>query len=182
MKLIFFKTKSCQEEAWNKYHKILCHVDPNHPLKVVDELWRSIHFPPETSSISLVLRILASIVLAEDPEQQIGQFMNLMHDTVNHKERLVHKMLGEQFADQLEQLRMATLTIFAAYPAVQSLLSPDGFAAILALIGRNSQGTVNNFEPLFSYYFKNYHDVYFYHIILVDYDVIKIILILLNIL
>ena len=121
-------------------------------MKVVDELWRSIHYPPETSSISLVLRILASIVLAEDPEQHIGQLMSLMHDTVNHKERLVHKMLGEKFADQLEQLRMATLTIFAAYPAVQSLLSPEGFAAILALIGRNSQGTVNNFEFSLSYF------------------------------
>ena len=90
--------------------------------------------------LGLVVRILASIVQAEDPEEQIGQFMNLMHDTVNHKDHLVHKMLGEQFSDQLEQLRMATLSVFAAYPIVQSLLSPDGFAAIMALIGRNSQG------------------------------------------
>ena len=90
--------------------------------------------------LGLVVRILASIVQAEDPEEQIGQFMNLMHDTVNHKDHLVHKMLGEQFSDQLEQLRMATLSVFAAYPVVQSLLSPDGFAAIMALIGRNSQG------------------------------------------
>ena len=90
--------------------------------------------------LGLVVRILASIVQAEDPEAQIGQFMSLMHDTVNHKDHLVHKMLGEQFSDQLEQLRMATLAVFAAYPIVQSLLSPDGFAAIMALIGRNSQG------------------------------------------
>ena len=88
----------------------------------------------------MVVRILASIVQADDPEEQIGQFMSLMHDTVNHKDHLVHKMLGEQFSDQLEQLRMATLHVFAAYPVVQSLLSPDGFAAIMALIGRNSQG------------------------------------------
>ena len=90
--------------------------------------------------LGLVVRILASIVQAEDPEEQIGQFMSLMHDTVNHKDHLVHKMLGEQFSDQLEQLRMATLSVFAAYPVVQSLLSPDGFASIMALIGRNSQG------------------------------------------
>ena len=90
--------------------------------------------------LGLVVRILASIVQAEDPEAQIGQFMSLMHDTVNHKDHLVHKMLGEQFSDQLEQLRMATMSVFAAYPIVQSLLSPDGFAAIMALIGRNSQG------------------------------------------
>ena len=42
---------SCLEEAWNKYHKVLCHVDPNHPLKVLDDLWRPLHYPPETTSI-----------------------------------------------------------------------------------------------------------------------------------
>ncbi len=137
---VIFCSKSCQEESWTSYHKILCHIDPNHPLKVLDELWRSIHYPPETASIFLIVRILASIVQASDPEVQMGLFMGLMHDTVNKKEQLVHKMLGDKFADQIEQLRMATLQIFSAYPVVQSLLSPDGFAAILALIGRNSQG------------------------------------------
>ena len=88
----------------------------------------------------MVVRILASIVQADNPEEQIGQYMSLMHDTVNHKETLVHKMLGENFADQLEQLRMATLSVFAGYPVVQPFLNPDGFAAIMALIGRNSQG------------------------------------------
>ena len=101
--------------------------------------------------LGLLVRILASIVQAEDPEEQIGQFMSLMHDTVNHKDHLVHKMLGEQFSDQLEQLRMATLAVFAAHPIVQSLLSPDGFAAIMALIGRNSQGKFI-FPDLFSRY------------------------------
>ena len=102
--------------------------------------------------LGLVVRILASIVQAENPEEQIGQFMSLMHDTVNHKDHLVHKMLGEQFSDQLEQLRMATMSVFAAYPIVQSLLSPDGFAAIMALIGRNSQGKFI-FRDFFSKYF-----------------------------
>ena len=109
----FFCSQSCLEEAWNSYHKVLCHTDPNHPIKVLDEIWRPLHFPPETATIHLVLRILASIVQAANPEEQIGKFMNLMHDTVNHAEHLVHKMLGDQFADQLEQLRMATLTVFA---------------------------------------------------------------------
>ena len=99
--------------------------------------------------LGLVVRILASIVQAENPEEQIGQFMSLMHDTVNHKDHLVHKMLGEQFSDQLEQLRMATMSVFAAYPIVQSLLSPDGFAAIMALIGRNSQGNGILIQNLF---------------------------------
>jgi len=98
------------------------------------------HYPPETSSIGLVIRILATIVQAQDPEEQIGILMSLMHDTVNKKEQLAHKMLGERFVDQLEQLRLACTTAFASYPVVSSFLTPDGFAAIFALIGRNSQG------------------------------------------
>jgi len=135
-----FCSQNCLEEAMNKYHKVLCHTDPNHPIKVVDDLWRSLHYPPETSTILLILRILASIVQASNPEQQIGEFLSLMHDTVNKKEDLVHKMLGDKFVDQLEQLRMATMTIFASHPVVHSLLTPDGFAALMALVGRNSQG------------------------------------------
>ena len=88
----------------------------------------------------MVLRILASIVQATNPEEQIGKYMNLMHDTVNLKDQLVHKMLGDKFVDQLEQLRMATMTVFAGHPIVHSLLTPDGFSALMALIGRNSQG------------------------------------------
>lgn len=66
--------------------------------------------------------------------------MGMMHDTVNNKEQLVHKILGDQFLEQIEQLRMATSALFASYPVVQSFLTPDGFAALLALVGRNSQG------------------------------------------
>ena len=137
---VLYCSESCREEAWHSYHKILCHNDPNHPLKVLDEMWRSFHFPPETSSIMLLVRILASVILAQDPEERISQFMSLMHDTVNKKDQLVHKMLGEQFQEQIEQLRLATMNIFASYPVVQCFLTPDGFANILALIGRNSQG------------------------------------------
>ena len=28
-----FCSQSCLEEAFNTYHKVLCHVDPNHPYK-----------------------------------------------------------------------------------------------------------------------------------------------------
>lgn len=137
---VMYCSQSCLDEGWNSYHKVLCHTDPNHPIKVVEDLWRSIHYPPETASIGLVIRILASVIQAQDPEVQIGQFMSLMHDTANKKEHLVHKMLGDKFADQLEQLRVATMTVFAGYPVVHSLLSPEGFSSLLALIGRNSQG------------------------------------------
>ncbi len=138
---VVYCSASCQEESWNSYHKVLCHVDPKHPLKVLDEMWRNIHYPPETTSIMLVCRILASIVQSSDPDRKIADYLQMIHETNNVKEGLVHKLLGDEYASQIEQLRLATVNAFASYPVVQRFLdNPEGFATLLALIGRNSQG------------------------------------------
>lgn len=133
--------QSCQEDAMKSYHRLLCHPpDPGHPLNILDEVWRSAHYPPETSSIMLAARILATIAQSDNPEAMSAEFLTLMHDTANQKEQLVHKMLGDQFVGQLEKLRSVMGLAFATQPTVSAFLTPDGFASLLALIGRNSQG------------------------------------------
>ena len=62
-----------------------------------------------------------------------------MHGAVNEKEELTHKLLGDQFAGVLEQLRHAAGVAFNQ-PQVQQLLTPEGFITLFALIGRNGQG------------------------------------------
>ena len=138
---VAYCSQSCKDESWSTYHKVLCHRDPKHPLRVLDEMWRNIHFPPETSSIMLVCRILASIIQSSDPEVKIGDYLQMIHEANNVKEGLVHKMLGDQYGVQLEQLRLATSNVFASHAIVQRFLdNPEGFATLLALVGRNSQG------------------------------------------
>ena len=135
-----FCSKACLEEAWNKWHKTLCSPnaehDPNHPFTRLIEIWKNIHYPPETVSISLFARILASV--AQNPDL-LDVYMGFMHDTVNVKEELAHKLLGQEFRLQLETLRQAFLALFPQSP-VQSLLTPDGFTALFAMVGRNGQG------------------------------------------
>jgi hypothetical protein len=137
-------SKECMDEAWSKYHRTLClgsdRPDPNHPLLALTELWKSFHHPPESASITLLLRLLASIAQDEHPEDRMQKFLSLTHSVVNTDADVAHKLLGERFASQLEQLRQATAALFSSCAAVQPLLSPEGFSSLFALIGRNGQG------------------------------------------
>ena len=58
-----------------------------------------------------------------------------------------HKLLGEQFAEQLETLRLATGKVFGSCAetssSLQWFLTPEGFASLFALVGRNGQGIGN---------------------------------------
>ncbi len=71
-------SESCRSEAWDRFHKTLCYgsksPDPNHPLMRLMEAWRSMHFPPETTSVEIVARILASIVQASNPDEQTARY------------------------------------------------------------------------------------------------------------
>ena len=51
-------------------------------------VWQSFHYPPESTSITLPVRILASIVQSDNPEELIANYMSFMHDAAAQK---VHK-------------------------------------------------------------------------------------------
>jgi hypothetical protein len=57
------------------------------------------HYPPETSTIMLLVRILANFIQRSDREELKGQLMSLCHHTI------AHKLLGQEFESQLELLR-----------------------------------------------------------------------------
>ena len=63
------------------------------------------HYPPETSTIMLLVRILANFIQRSDREELKGQLMSLCHHTVNEEETIAHKLLGQEFESQLELLR-----------------------------------------------------------------------------
>lgn len=71
------------------------------------------HYPPETTSIMLLVRILASIQQSADPAAAAAQVKQFCHRTVNEDAELVHKLLGEQFSDQLNTLRELTANVLS---------------------------------------------------------------------
>ncbi|XP_046386684.1 histone-lysine N-trimethyltransferase SMYD5 [Ischnura elegans] len=144
---IQYCSKECQELAWKQYHMTLCvgscGENPSHPLNMLNETWKQMHYPPETTSIMLLARIIATVRQAEDKSMAMNTFMQFCHRTENEEEEIAHKLLGEQFSSQLEILR--ELMGNALYSDdVHHWLTPQGFRSLFALVGTNGQGVASS--------------------------------------
>ncbi|XP_045045300.1 protein-lysine N-trimethyltransferase SMYD5 isoform X2 [Desmodus rotundus] len=62
---VMYCSAECRLAAAEQYHRVLCtgpsQDDPLHPLNKLQEAWRSVHYPPETSSIMLMARMVATV-------------------------------------------------------------------------------------------------------------------------
>lgn len=139
----FYCSTECQIAAYNQYHRVLCiqtkERNNSHPLEQLNEAWKQIHYPPESSSIMLVVRLLATIIQASNRDAAIQKTLQFCHRSVNEDAELAHKFLGEKFADQ--HLLLYNLLLSAIpHDGVDQFLTPDGFQSLLALLGTNGQG------------------------------------------
>lgn len=98
--------------------------------------FRQVHYPPETNSINLILRLLARIQQAPDKELAVSQALEFCHRTVNEDADLAHKLLGEKFADQLTLLH-TLLQPTIPHDGIEQFLTLKGFQSLLALIGED---------------------------------------------
>uniref|UniRef100_A0A8C1G359 Protein-lysine N-trimethyltransferase SMYD5 n=1 Tax=Cyprinus carpio TaxID=7962 RepID=A0A8C1G359_CYPCA len=140
---VMYCSAECRQAAWEQYHKLLClgpsHHDPDHPLNKLQDAWRSVHYPPETSSIMIMARMVASIKQAEDKGRWQRLFSQFCSRTANEEEEIVHKLLGEKFQGQLGLLRNLFTT--ALYEeSLSQWFTPDGFRSLFSLVGTNGQG------------------------------------------
>uniref|UniRef100_A0A8B9G596 Protein-lysine N-trimethyltransferase SMYD5 n=1 Tax=Amazona collaria TaxID=241587 RepID=A0A8B9G596_9PSIT len=101
--------------------------------------YQNMHYPPETSSIMLMARMVATIKQAKDKEWWIKTFSQFCNKTANEEEEIVHKLLGDKFKGQLELLRL--LFTEALYDEhLSRWFTPEGFRSLFALVGTNGQG------------------------------------------
>ncbi|CAM4612350.1 unnamed protein product [Leuciscus chuanchicus] len=133
----------CRQAAWEQYHKVLClgpsHDDPDHPVNKLQDAWKSVHYPPETSSIMIMARMVATIKQAQDKGRWQRLFNHFCSRTANEEEEIVHKLLGEKFKGQLALLRNLFST--ALYEdRLSQWFSPEGFRSLFSLVGTNGQG------------------------------------------
>ncbi|XP_013385788.1 SET and MYND domain-containing protein 5-like, partial [Lingula anatina] len=140
---VLYCSDGCRDSAWNLYHRVLCQgasvADPNHPTEKLKDAWRNMHYPPETSSIMLIARMIALVKQSDKKDQILSKFAEFCKSTVNEEEHIAHKLLGKEFQEQLEILR--SLVCEAFYDEhVQQWFTPEGFRSLFALIGTNGQG------------------------------------------
>ena len=95
-----FCSVDCQTQAWQMYHKVLCPSEQTNSqqhlaiaLKELCDFWKSIHYPPETASIMLLVKILASIKQSINPNEFISKLKEF-ESLTDHNEEFVHKLLG----------------------------------------------------------------------------------------
>eukprot|EP00795_Rhopilema_esculentum_P012225 gene12225-2857_t len=136
-------SEECRQEAYDQYHEILClgaaKEDSEHPFNQIDEIWRNMHYPPETTTIWLICRMIATVVKANDPDKVLKQYSSFCSSPVNLQDKMAHKLLGENFKENLEVLRNMLMNTFYNQ-RIEHWLSPDGFPALMAMIGMNGQG------------------------------------------
>ncbi|KAB1266778.1 SET and MYND domain-containing protein 5 [Camelus dromedarius] len=140
---VMYCSAECRLAAAEQYHQVLCpgpsQDDPLHPLNKLQEAWRSVHYPPETASIMLMARMVATVKQAKDKDRWIRLFSQFCNKMANEEEEIVHKLLGDKFKGQLELLRR--LFTEALYEeALSQWFTPDGFRSLFALVGTNGQG------------------------------------------
>lgn len=102
-------------------------------------LIRQIHYPPETSTVMLIARMLAYVHQSNDREAARAQIMRFCHRTVNEDQDLAHKLMGANFSQQIALLHQL-LTAAVPHDGVEQLLTLEAFYSMLGLIGTNGQG------------------------------------------
>ncbi|XP_039257819.2 protein-lysine N-trimethyltransferase SMYD5-like [Styela clava] len=135
-------SETCKSKSMQQYHKTLCLRDENsikNELNMLEETWKQIHYPPESASIMLVARMIAIVKQSENKVKTIKQMMNFCHQSENENDKIVHKLLGDKFIDQIENLR-SQLKDFLYDDSIRDWFSEKGFRSLLALLGTNQQG------------------------------------------
>nr|DBA29531.1 TPA: hypothetical protein GDO54_009754 [Pyxicephalus adspersus] len=140
---VSYCSAECLKAARDQYHQVLClgsaRDNPAHPLNKMEEAWRNMHYPPETASIMLMARMVATVKQAKDKDWWLQLFTQFCSKTANEEEEIVHKLLGDKFKGQLDQLRR--LFTEALYEErVSRWFTPEGFRSLFALVGTNGQG------------------------------------------
>jgi hypothetical protein len=92
-----------------RYHQSLClqtrQINEHHPLVKLKETWKQMHYPPETATIMLLVRMVAMVNQATDKTSLLSTFSQFCHRTINDTQEITHNLLGEKFVGQIDVLR-----------------------------------------------------------------------------
>lgn len=144
---VLYCSNECRMKAFHQYHQNMClHTKERnitHPLEKLVEAWKELHYPPETSNIMLLVRVLMVIQQSSNKEETLAKFTNFCHRMVNEEADLAHKLIGKQFIGQIDLL-LSILKQSVHSNGVEQWLTPEGFRSLLALIGTNGQGVATS--------------------------------------
>nr|CAH8841392.1 unnamed protein product [Trichobilharzia regenti] len=171
--LVNYCSPNCLESAALVYHSVMCiglnETSGENPLEKLDMLWRESHYPPESGTIFLLVRVAAACLSAcifdsihsQHVVEALKTFVSSTSAATNEGENnvLYHHILGDQFVSRLEQLHSAFIEVLlflckkssnaSSYDeciqilqkaGLNNLLEKNHFTSALCLISRNGQG------------------------------------------
>lgn len=113
-------SESCMMEAEEKYHRTLCLGEEvgnlRHPLNELKEFWKNMHYPPESTTILIIVRMLAMIKQARDKDEMLKEFGDFCDSTVNNDITMCQRLLGEHFANHFNGLHGHLVNVFGDDP------------------------------------------------------------------
>lgn len=74
--------------------------------------FRKMHYPPETGTIMLLVRLMAMYQQSSNKTEFLESLQSFQALIVNKEQQIYHKMLGENFEQQMEQLYAAFCEAF----------------------------------------------------------------------
>jgi len=129
----------CKKDASITYHQVLCRGEERidfEALFELDEIWRNIHYPPETTTINIIIKIIALYQQADDKQKVISTLNGFCNKSKNDYSSISHHLLGDQFSENIEMLRTGLIKVFG----MNHFLTEDNFTKMLAMLGTNQQG------------------------------------------
>lgn len=137
-------SEDCLDTAYNTYHKVLCtQSDKQHPVLLLIEAWKNMHYPPETTNIMLIARLIAQAMQSDDASKVAELVSSFCGGSVNEEDGLNHKLLGNDFQGQIDVIRRM-LKEAMYMQCFDHWYTPEGFRSLLAMIGKNGQGIGTN--------------------------------------
>lgn len=95
--------------------------------------FRAIHLPPESTSIMLILKLLAMFKQTEDKEGFFNTICSFQSKSVNEELLIRHKMLGRGFEQGISELYSIFYELFKDDHALQMVSRPC-YVQIIAII------------------------------------------------
>lgn len=140
-------SETCLADASKKYHQVACmgtfRQDDSHPINILNDAWKKMHYPPETGTILLIVRIMAMYKQSKNKEEFLEALKSFQSVFINEKDKIYHKMLGENFESQMGELFKSFCHAFQD-EAFAMFTTPDAFKSLMAMIGTNSQGVATS--------------------------------------
>ena len=145
---VLFCTPECRQRAWDLYHRSLCPSEPSNAstlgqsIEKLCNFWKTTHYPPETASIMLLVKILAAIKQSPSPMEMMAK-VNEFTCSMGNSEEMIRKLLGEKYNEQIVNIRQMVGEIVFD-PSLEPFFTDQGFTLLLALIFRHGQSIGTN--------------------------------------